>query len=619
MKGSYQANLRSFPKYSHKSVRSCGSGSDAGTTNPAAAACKLALARGKTGVVRVGGGELWDDLYRAVIDWNAKEGRLTGRAYEVVGGGAGTVSAVGGWLQGGGLSTGIERMYGGGVDQVLEIEMILADGSHVKFGPSQWKSVEGRQYPQTTEVRGLCNVQPAGDESQWMWVPCTTSKEDSLGSGTDLFGQLWYAVRGGGGGTYGVVTAVTYQLHDIAPASPSGAPPASHPGYQQVGISADAGARLGALAATWTPEQQVQFESMFYDFHIDFLWDPASLGVSEHVSNGCGHASVTFSLLRYTGLCCKSAPGRNSSGALLDAWAAFVRRNMTRPLPVHPPLGGHGYGHLDIHAEAEEAVGGSGLGLSAGEADQVVASSLEVTAEFNSFPEIAMSKQGWVVPVGHVPDSPPPLLEGQSAGAWSAAVPTEWLLQKNADVHEFLRDGLAGAHVVGGRVGASSDGMTAWDDTAMRDAALEVAVVGPDAATVTRYRNLMRPFRSGYVGPDKQASSSPSSLSLSSSSSDPPSSSLSASASASYPPDTEYNHVSNDYTGPMRGDWDMACSTGTLTRDEQADKCVSVQETVWGAGGLARLSAIKARVDPTNLFKCYRCVGGDWTFGGAGL
>ena len=34
------------------------------------AACALARARGKPGVIRVGGGELWDDAYRAVDDAN---------------------------------------------------------------------------------------------------------------------------------------------------------------------------------------------------------------------------------------------------------------------------------------------------------------------------------------------------------------------------------------------------------------------------------------------------------------------------------------------------------------------------------------------------------------------
>jgi hypothetical protein len=61
--GSLQLNLRSFPKYSSTSVSRCTAPSYSGGP------CKLAVARGKSAIVRVGGGELWDDLYRAVIDW----------------------------------------------------------------------------------------------------------------------------------------------------------------------------------------------------------------------------------------------------------------------------------------------------------------------------------------------------------------------------------------------------------------------------------------------------------------------------------------------------------------------------------------------------------------------
>ena len=67
-KGSVQANLRNFPKYSHESITQCNSE----TLGIHAASCKLALARGKTAVARVGGGEVFDELYRAVIDWNSR-------------------------------------------------------------------------------------------------------------------------------------------------------------------------------------------------------------------------------------------------------------------------------------------------------------------------------------------------------------------------------------------------------------------------------------------------------------------------------------------------------------------------------------------------------------------
>ena len=41
-------------------------------------------------------------------------------------------------------------------------------------------------------------------EGSWEWVECGEEVAD--------FEDLWFAVRGGGGGTFGVVTAVYYQV-----------------------------------------------------------------------------------------------------------------------------------------------------------------------------------------------------------------------------------------------------------------------------------------------------------------------------------------------------------------------------------------------------------------------
>jgi len=48
---------------------------------------------------------------------------------------------------------------------------------------------------------------------------------------------------------------------------------------------------------------------------------------------------------------------------------------------------------------------------------------------------------------------------------------------------------------------------------------------------------------------------------------------------------------------------------GDLTHAEREEQCVSVQEHTWGTDGLARLEAIKAKVDPQGLFQCQKCVG----------
>ena len=112
--GSVNVNMREFPKYSQivrpgngdffgsrPAVQPCDLSSEI-----APAACALALARGKPGVIRVGGGELWDDAYRAVDDANYERDAAGMELYELFGGGSGSVSAAGGWMAGGGIGDG---------------------------------------------------------------------------------------------------------------------------------------------------------------------------------------------------------------------------------------------------------------------------------------------------------------------------------------------------------------------------------------------------------------------------------------------------------------------------------------------------------------------------------
>lgn len=99
------------------------------------------------------GGARWGDVYKAVKAAN----------YHVVGDSSPSVGAVGGWLQGGGHSFS-SPAYGLGVDNVLKFTVVLADGRIVDASP------------------------------------CTNP-------------DLFWALRGGGGGTYGVVTSVAYRLY----------------------------------------------------------------------------------------------------------------------------------------------------------------------------------------------------------------------------------------------------------------------------------------------------------------------------------------------------------------------------------------------------------------------
>ncbi|KAF9458245.1 hypothetical protein BDZ94DRAFT_1240156 [Collybia nuda] len=105
----------------------------------------------------VGAGVQWNEAYDAAKTHN-----------RVIVGGAGlTVGAAGGWVMGGGHGVLAPR-HGLGVDNVIEFEVVTADGTHLT-------------------VNAFKN--------------------------TDLF----WALRGGGGGTYAIVLLATYATHDLVP------------------------------------------------------------------------------------------------------------------------------------------------------------------------------------------------------------------------------------------------------------------------------------------------------------------------------------------------------------------------------------------------------------------
>ncbi|MCJ1441185.1 MAG: hypothetical protein MMC23_001671 [Stictis urceolatum] len=101
----------------------------------------------------VGGGYVWGEIYPMAAQNNVV----------VVGGGDPSVGISGGWMQGGGHSPA-SRDFGLGADQLLEATVVTADGKIVTASPCQ---------------------------------------------NQDLF----FALRGGGGGSYGVITSATIKAH----------------------------------------------------------------------------------------------------------------------------------------------------------------------------------------------------------------------------------------------------------------------------------------------------------------------------------------------------------------------------------------------------------------------
>ncbi|KFY13971.1 hypothetical protein V492_02933 [Pseudogymnoascus sp. VKM F-4246] len=103
--------------------------------------------------IKIGGGYVWEDLYKFAYD----HGSI------VVGGDDRTVGTLGGFLQGGGHGPASHE-FGLGADQVLEYEAVLASGELI--------TANACQYP-----------------------------------------DLFTALRGGGGGTYGIATSATVKAH----------------------------------------------------------------------------------------------------------------------------------------------------------------------------------------------------------------------------------------------------------------------------------------------------------------------------------------------------------------------------------------------------------------------
>merc|ERR1712084_204216 len=56
----------------------------------------------------------------------------------------------------------------------------------------------------------------------------------------------------------------------------------------------------------------------------------------------------------------------------------------------------------------------------------------------------------------------------------------------------------------------------------------------------------------------------------------------------------------NDWTKPCPLEWTTA---------ERDEKCISLQEAIWGTKLLRRLEKIKEEIDPNYMFDCYGCVG----------
>jgi len=554
-KGTILLNLSKLQKYSPDgSIVECDTDNTNTANIPQGAyedACKLAIARDKPAVVRVGGGEIFDELLRAVsITWNENENNT--RKYHVVTGGAGTVSAAGGWLASGGLSgnNGM-RLYGLGVDQVLHVEMVLPSGVHVRFGPTEWVEDTDKMYPTTTKVTGYCNLGVLSDEASWDWQMC-------MGEDANInFNDLWYAVRGGGGGTYGVITSIYYQLHDI-------------PNSMQAVIIDIPGvlAYLGSIDG----DLKIPFLAEWIEFILKFFFDPHSIGVSESASNSCSSPDAGGFLGGFF-VC------HNGAGSIMKtAWEIFLNNQSADD--YFYIIETKSWAHYVVDA----------------------------------------AKANPSIPDGRADDSPKPMLFPSfwsfCIGSYCIAnqymmFPIEAIVTKMDTlvpmilqcIIEPISPGFnvcgSNMYIMGGMIPSADDGMNSLPLHRRHGGFLMIVRTLDVRASFDRvFYNITNTSVDDHNNDADEIEvvvdvAKASSL---------------GSGIDNFPGGLCHNHASADYPTPQKEDWTKPCDFA-WSKEEREEKCFSYQETAWGTIILKELERIHRDVDPNHLFQCWDCAG----------
>jgi hypothetical protein len=198
-----------------------------------------------------------------------------------------------GWTFQVGLSgTTAGRRFGFGADQPVQLEMVLPNGHHVKFGPTDWVIKEGYDVPKTLSVSGLCNTKPdEADEANWEWSECPEDANID-------FNGLWFAVRGGGGGTWGVVTSIYLQIHEYLP------------------LESILQVPTACMDTEALNESQLKaIDRAYQTFEIKFLLDPESLNVTAYESSACGWPTADIMFSCY---------GEGSGEVFYSAWKTYL-------------------------------------------------------------------------------------------------------------------------------------------------------------------------------------------------------------------------------------------------------------------------------------------------------
>merc|ERR1719445_1213534 len=67
------------------------------------------------------------------------------------------------------------------------------------------------------------------------------------------------------------------------------------------------------------------------------------------------------------------------------------------------------------------------------------------------------------------------------------------------------------------------------------------------------------------------------------------------------------NHAGINTRGPLKSDWTKRCPV-EWSQEERDEKCIPLQEAIWGTKLLKKLEGIKEAIGPDYMFDCNGCV-----------
>jgi len=466
------------------------------------------------------------------------------------------------------LGRGEERLYGCGADQILELEMILPDGQHVKFGPTKWEEKEGFEYPQTTMVEGKCNANIHHDESEWEWVECQDGKPF-----VDVtFEDLWFALRGGGGGTWGVVLSSIHQLHELIPQFKLRVDPVE----PNEDVLTNTCTKLEGNPDC--PAYKEMMSYMWMDFIIDLLWNEENeIGVDEELRVRCG----------FTG------PALGNPLTTLNGYNA---------------LNCHGHGIQEKFQEAwRTSVSNSKYILDGYGEEEICAIQNRIFMEGGSYDRWHKDNLVFDPGVSHSPSGKYADTDGPQGaysdplGIWPGAMIPASLLATKSDVVFELLPFLSG-HTL--PYSPQNDGMTPFAPV-YHSGGLQTYIApfkSLATAAATGSYDLQNPcvWSEAFISEMEQEVGDRQAWILSHLGYD----------GGDFPGYNEYNHIFMSYGGVLKSDPTKPCPLAS-TREEKKTLCLSIQETVWGTANFRRLTAIKNKIDPNNVFDVHFGIGND--------